>query len=172
MIANEKQYQITKKKLLEFKNQLLELEQSESGKNDLLNQIYINSLNAKIEDFSSELHEYELLKRGELNNVALADFSDISQVLIKARIARGLTQANLAELVNLKEQQIQRYEANYYSTISWPRLNQILKVLRVTFSPIIAQINTPFFDIGNKVSQEEVAKAQERLVQKRNILIH
>ena len=39
MIANEKQYQITKKKLLEFKNQLLELEQSESGKNDLLNQM-------------------------------------------------------------------------------------------------------------------------------------
>ncbi|MFQ5652267.1 MAG: helix-turn-helix transcriptional regulator [bacterium] len=52
-------------------------------------------------------------------------------MLIQARIARGLTQKELAQKLGLKEQQIQRYEANDYAKASLARLNQIIDVLKV-----------------------------------------
>jgi HTH-type transcriptional regulator / antitoxin HipB len=172
MIANEKQYQITKKKLAEFRSQLVELQDSLSPDNELLHEVYINSLKAKIEDFCNEIYEYESLKEGRLNNISIDSLDDLSTVLIKARIAKGLSQANLADLVNLKEQQIQRYESDSYSTISWKRLVDLLNALEVSFSPIVAKINKPLFDIGDEISQEEILIAQEKLHRKKNILIH
>jgi transcriptional regulator with XRE-family HTH domain len=49
--------------------------------------------------------------------------------MIRARIALGLTQKQLAERVGLKEQQIQRYEENDYASASFSRLKEIIKAL-------------------------------------------
>ncbi len=49
--------------------------------------------------------------------------------LIRARIALGLTQKQLAERVGLKEQQIQRYEDTDYASASFSRLKEIIEAL-------------------------------------------
>ena len=51
--------------------------------------------------------------------------------MIQARIARGLTQKELAQKLGLKEQQIQRYEASSYAKASLARINQIIDVLDI-----------------------------------------
>ena len=42
--------------------------------------------------------------------------ADVPRLLIRARIARGLSQKSLAGRLVLKEQQIQRYEASEYAS--------------------------------------------------------
>lgn len=49
--------------------------------------------------------------------------------MIKARIARGMTQKQLAESLNLQEQQIQRYEATLYQGAALERIEAVAKVL-------------------------------------------
>ena len=63
--------------------------------------------------------------------------SELPDLLIKARIARGYTQADLAKRLRLKPQQIQRYEATHYDSISFRRLLEIARVLDVDLSETI-----------------------------------
>lgn len=52
--------------------------------------------------------------------------------LIRARIARGLTQRELAERLGIAEQAIQRYEATDYLGVSFSRLVEIAEALDLT----------------------------------------
>jgi HTH-type transcriptional regulator / antitoxin HipB len=49
----------------------------------------------------------------------LGSLNDLPTTLIKARIAAGLTQKDLADKIGVREQQIQRYEANHYNSASF-----------------------------------------------------
>lgn len=55
-------------------------------------------------------------------------------MLVKALIARGWTQRQLAEAVGMAEQQIQRYEANDYRSTSLARLCGIATVAVVSLA--------------------------------------
>ena len=55
--------------------------------------------------------------------------SSLPETLIKARIARGMSQRELAERIGLKEQQIQRYEATNYSSASLSRIRAVVSGL-------------------------------------------
>ena len=56
--------------------------------------------------------------------------SVIPRDLIRARIAAGLSQKELAERLGMPEQQIQRYEAKEYESVSLARISEIAKVLQ------------------------------------------
>lgn len=84
------------------------------------NQKYIAQLRNEIRDF-------ETLKSGILNSNKYLG----PEVLIAARIARGVSQKDLAERVGLLEQQIQRYERERYRQInasSWLSIARSLEV--------------------------------------------
>ena len=49
-------------------------------------------------------------------------------LLIRARIAQGLSQKSLAGRLGLKEQQIQRYEASEYASASLARIRSVAEV--------------------------------------------
>ena len=69
-----------------------------------------DALESMIEELQEELRVYERTKSGEVDVKPLFAVDKIAGALISARIARVLTQRQLANLVGLKEQQIQRYE--------------------------------------------------------------
>jgi transcriptional regulator with XRE-family HTH domain len=56
--------------------------------------------------------------------------SVIPRDLIRARIAAGLSQRELAERLGMPEQQIQRYEAKEYESVSLGRIAEVAKVLQ------------------------------------------
>ncbi|MFQ5641061.1 MAG: helix-turn-helix domain-containing protein [bacterium] len=62
------------------------------------------------------MREYQELKSGKRKVSEISSFEQLPVALIQARIARGLTQKELARKLGLKEQQIQRYEASGFAT--------------------------------------------------------
>ena len=84
----------------------------------------------------SELSDYESLKAGEFQLDSLSIVADLPFILIKARIAQGLSQKELAERIGLKEQQIQRYEATDYASANLARIMEVARAFG-------AEINTP-----------------------------
>ena len=75
--------------------------------------------------------EYEALKAQQVKELKLKSLNELPDLLIKARIARGYTQADFAKKLKLKPQQIQRYEYTRYQSISFKRLLQIARALEV-----------------------------------------
>ncbi len=62
----------------------------------------------------------------------LNSLREIPEALIRARIASGLSQKQLAERLGLKEQQLQRWEATRYAGISLDRIHDVAEALGVT----------------------------------------
>jgi HTH-type transcriptional regulator / antitoxin HipB len=135
MIANERQYAITRKELTNFEAVLSELRMKQPPQTDLNEQIrhqlQIDAIASQIESFQEEIDEYEYLKLGKVEKLNFDSLQQLPEALIKARIARGLTQKQLASLLRLKEQQIQQYESTLYANASLSRLIEIKDALNI-----------------------------------------
>jgi ribosome-binding protein aMBF1 (putative translation factor) len=130
MIKNERQYNVSK---IQLENLQLSLEKALSSDKplpDIIKKAMIDGIKSKINDLKTELSDYESLKN-QTKDIVIHDLSELPNVLIQARIARNLTQEQLANLLNMKYQQIQRYEAQNYSSISLDKLLGIIKVLGI-----------------------------------------
>ena len=76
-----------------------------------------------------EVKSYERLKRGEFSE--LKNLSGLGELLVSLRIARGMSQKKLAELLEVHESQISRDERNEYHGISIERATRVLEALGV-----------------------------------------
>ena len=128
MIGNERQYRITKAQAEKFSHAVVEATQRR-GIDSRLQKLELNALKSQLHDLEQELREYEMLRSGEATVIVLDSFEKLPQALIKARVAAGLTQKDLADRLGLKEQQIQRYEATAYTAASVARLKQVIDAL-------------------------------------------
>jgi len=122
MILNKKQLSIAQKSVEELKIGINTLSHSQ----ETLDLLQIYAWKSRIEDLTEEIEEFQLLE-----NVSELHFSNenILKAVISLRIASGMTQKQLAEAIMVQEQQIQRYEQDYYRTASFERIVQILRVL-------------------------------------------
>jgi DNA-binding Xre family transcriptional regulator len=81
------------------------------------------------EQLKEEIESYDRLMRGEFDE--LRNFEGIGRLLIALRIAKGVSQRELAERLGVHESQISRDERNEYHGISVDRANRILESLAV-----------------------------------------
>ncbi len=84
-----------------------------------------------MDDLGREIKDYERLKGGRTRKIRIASLEELPAGLIRARIAVQLSQKALAARVGLKEQQIQRYEAEDYASANLGRLSEIACALGV-----------------------------------------
>jgi ribosome-binding protein aMBF1 (putative translation factor) len=127
MIENEKQYRVTKKRITQFEESLASL-LATPRPDTLPARLHLamrEGIESQLADLRQELAEYEALKAQQISTLELHSLSELPDLLIKARIARGYTQADLAKRLRLKHQQIQRYEATRYRSVSFARLLDI-----------------------------------------------
>ena len=75
-------------------------------------------MRAQAEDLRAEIAEYELLRSGAVSTFEASSLAELPTLLVKARIARGWTQRDLADALGVAEQQMQRYEATGYRAAS------------------------------------------------------
>ncbi len=132
MIKNERQYWITKAQASRFSRSLHSLRQrrgEDRAIHPLIAKAQEDAVESQLADLGCELREYESLKAGGFQPERLNVVADLPVVLIKARIAQGLSQKDLAERIGLKEQQIQRYEATDYASASLTRIKEVASVL-------------------------------------------
>ena len=132
MIKNERQYRITKTQANGFVLTLQSLRENrghEEGVHPLIVKAHEEAVSSQLADLESEMREYESLKSGDFQFDELTAVTQIPAVLIKARIAQGLSQKNLADRIGVKEQQIQRYEATDYASASLSRIREVASAL-------------------------------------------
>ena len=89
----------------------------------------IDALRMQIEDLEREISEYEDLKEGRLLSFGADDLDSLGELITKARIACGLTQAELGELLGMTQQQVARYERDGWQKISVWRLAEAADAL-------------------------------------------
>jgi len=95
------------------------------------------ALRAELERLQADLAAYEKLRgnQSEAEADAGLDVDDLGLLLIIGRIARRLSQRELAERLEMKEQQVQRYEHERYAGISLARYQRTLEVLGIELQP-------------------------------------
>jgi ribosome-binding protein aMBF1 (putative translation factor) len=131
MIANERQYRITKTALGEFEDALAKLEAREAHRPPEIREVMRDAILSQLEELREEIAEYEALRNGRVRVLNLSSLAELPEALIQARAAVGLTQKDLATRLGLKEQQIQRYEATRYAGVSLDRIQAVAEALGV-----------------------------------------
>ncbi len=132
MITNERQYRITRSEADRFRRAITDFSIGQAARSDVhprLLQAEREAMESQLADLQAELVEYERLKSADLSVIRINSFDELADGLIQARIASGLSQKALAERLGLKEQQIQRYEAERYASASYQRLREIADAL-------------------------------------------
>lgn len=125
MIKNNRQYEYTRRKLKEFEQDLKAIQEryaSDKKKLTLLSQGY----HEHIVQLKAEMAEYEKMKTAELPKVLRAKIPlEINRLLVWLRIARNLTQAELAVQIGYQQADIARLEREDYQGYT---LNQLKKI--------------------------------------------
>ena len=139
MITNERQYRITSTQLEKLRTAIdtFDIKASiERTKSKVLAKAEIEALRSEYENLSVQLHEYETLKSGAVEILKASNLEELPSILIRARIAKGLSQRQLADALGLKEQQIQRYEAEEYASANLRRLADVARALGLNINEV------------------------------------
>jgi transcriptional regulator with XRE-family HTH domain len=136
MIKNYRQYKLTQAHAKTFAEALTRLgdEGCPHDVDPVLHRAELDGISSQLATLNREIAEYELLSEGNVASLTLKSLAELPQGLIKARIARGLTQKQLAELLVVKPQQIQRWEHEDYEGVGFQRLVDIAKALQLSIS--------------------------------------
>jgi len=125
MINNEKQYKISKKKLNEIVTEIEKVKKA-GEQNPLRNKLILASLLNVKEELEEEISEYESLKNSNPETLAERVISELPSILTEYKIISGMTQKEFSEKLGLKEQQLQRYEADNFKGVSFKNLLKFL----------------------------------------------
>ena len=131
MITNQRQYRITKAALGKVDRSLRALHEQTvtPAFNRTLTLAQRDALESERQVLAEQLKEYEALKSGAITDFDADSLHELPDLLVKARIAKGISQRQLAERLGIKEQQVQRYEAERYGSASLRRLLEIADAL-------------------------------------------
>jgi ribosome-binding protein aMBF1 (putative translation factor) len=132
MIANERQYRIAKAAAERFEEALAKGKEHPSDLDPRLQRAMREGIKSQLEELREQLAEYEALRTGRVAMLELHSLKELPEALIRARIASGLSQKQLAERLGIKEQQLQRWEATRYAGISLDRIHEVAQALGVT----------------------------------------
>jgi transcriptional regulator with XRE-family HTH domain len=141
VIKNDRQHRIIRgrvERLQRLQDELLERLDNRAV-DRARTELELKAVLAETRRLEAELDDYEALKEGRGEVGTAKSLEDLPRLLIRARIAAGLTQAELAEELGLKEQQIQRYEATDYESASLSRLTEVADALDLRLSSFMEQ---------------------------------
>lgn len=129
MIANEREYRITGAAARRLEDALAHVEDRSAERPPLLQKAMRQSIESELDVLRRQLAEYDALQGGKIAVLELASLRELPEALIRARIAAGLLQKDLAARLGLKEQQIQRYESTRYAGVSLERIQAVADAL-------------------------------------------
>jgi HTH-type transcriptional regulator/antitoxin HigA len=89
------------------------------------------SYESMIRQLEDELHEYDRLKSGELSLPDVERVDQIAPFVARVRIAKGISQTELARRLGVSKQVISRYEESDYQTVAIARLQEILDAIGI-----------------------------------------
>lgn len=155
MILDDKQYAGAKEKLDLLNHSIAQFSANEDTKHDQLKKVELDALKVFATQIHEEIEEFEGLRTGKYIPPNTYNFSDIPNILIKTRIARGWSQQKLAEFTHTKLRHLQLYEAELYIGASYSKKMQIAEKLGIDLSGcILSQSDETPSSTSNKVFQK------------------
>jgi len=130
MLRTEKEYEGAKVQLSKFQEAYDAQVKELMDKKKLSKEQAESSLSSTLtygKQYMEDVELYERLKKGDLP--PSSHFSSMGRYLIAARIAKGMTQRDLAQQLNVNEASVSRDERNEYHGVSLEKTEKILKVL-------------------------------------------
>lgn len=129
MIRNEKEYREAVERVRREKERLAqqEAELNAMGLSPAEVKRALDPMRSFHQQLEEEIAGYERLKRGEFDEIE--NLRGLGQLLVSLRIARGLTQRQLAQRLGVHETQVSRDERNEYHGITLDRAAKILETL-------------------------------------------
>jgi ribosome-binding protein aMBF1 (putative translation factor) len=130
VITNERQLAITQAELRRFE-EAAEAQQQVSTEDvdPIIGRALVDGVKGQADTLREEIERYEELRDRRIRARELYGLRELPTALIEARIVAGLTQKALGERLEVKEQQIQRWEANRYSGVGVERLQEVADAL-------------------------------------------
>jgi len=129
MMKTEKEYEAAKLQLSKL-NELYESQLKDLKSKGLTPAQAKDSLSSSLtyaKQCQEEVDLYEKLKKGELP--PLEHFSTKGKYFVAARVAKGMTQRELAEKLGVKESAVSRDERNEYHGMSVEKMERLAQVL-------------------------------------------
>jgi HTH-type transcriptional regulator/antitoxin HigA len=128
MIKSDAQRDRTLAQIEGFRRALAKAEEEKPGKrSDAIR----GSYEGMIRQLESELREYDQLKSGEIALPHVERLDQIAPFIVKTRIAKGVSQTELARRLGVSKQVISRYEESEYQTVGIGRLQEILDAIGI-----------------------------------------
>lgn len=128
MIKSDAQRERTVVQIEGFKQALAKVAREKPGKRSAAIRGSYESMIRQLED---ELREYDQLKSGVLTFPHVERLDQIAPFIAKIRVAKGVSQTELARRLGVSKQVISRYEENEYQTVAIGRLQEILDAIGV-----------------------------------------
>lgn len=165
MIKNQRQYQQTLRAIAEFEQAIHHWSQTEAdeGISSEMHSLQFQSTKSQLETLLIERAEYEALLKGDVDQISLNSLEELPAGLIKARIARGMTQRQLADAMGIKQQQVQRWEHEDYESVSFGNLLGVAHALNVKISECINLPHAPkpaFVELRDRGIEKNFIKAR------------
>ena len=120
MIKNERQYRIAKANLEKWLKTLCQIQNDE--KPDTPKWVVaeqLKSVKEQIRQLEAELKEYDDIASGAIKLPSPSVVNDLPSLLVSWRIARHLTQKQLAERAGINEKLLQKYESENYGCAAY-----------------------------------------------------
>jgi DNA-binding XRE family transcriptional regulator len=139
MIKTEKEYRGTLERIAQEQELIIKQRQAlqeEGYSSEQIEQILEPTLTFHMQ-FTDEAYWYERVRAGDV--APIDNLTNIGQVLIGLRIARGLTQTALAERLGVSEAVVCRDENNDYHGISVAKAQRILDALEGQTTLVVAK---------------------------------
>jgi transcriptional regulator with XRE-family HTH domain len=168
MITNERQYRITRAQLKRF-DEAAEAQATRDPSPNVDPRIHAamgDALTSEAGELRRRLHEYEQLRAGEITARSLRSLTELPRALIEARIAGHVTQKELADRLELAEQQIQRWEATNYAGVGVERIQNVADALGARITEKIS-FATPTRGAGRTRSNPETGRDTDAAPAKR-----
>ncbi len=126
MITNEREYRITRAQTRELERALEEVRQGPVPEDihPTLAAAAREGLRGELDELKRQLDEFDQLRSGRKRTWVVESLGKLPEVIIQARIAAGMTQKQFADQLEVKEQQVQRYESTRYHGVSLERIEQ------------------------------------------------
>ncbi|WP_321324943.1 XRE family transcriptional regulator [uncultured Parasphingorhabdus sp.] len=134
MIKNEAQLTTAIKALHKYESAIENfdlLKEIESGVSPIIAKAQLESYKSQASTLHEQIADFKNQKADDKNSIEINGVTAIGPALVRSRISRGWTQKFLADQLNLKEQQIQRYEKESYRAASLVRLAEVANALNV-----------------------------------------
>jgi HTH-type transcriptional regulator/antitoxin HigA len=128
MIKSDAQRDRTMAQIEGFRHALARVNEEKPGKRSTAIR---GSYQGMIRQLEDEVREYDQLKCGELTLPHVKRLDEIAPFIAKIRIAKGVSQTELARRLGVSKQVISRYEESDYQTVAISRLQEILDAIGI-----------------------------------------